>query len=254
MRKLYCQITIELANRIRLIMTDVDGTLVFRGDSISTAVADAITSLQAQGIVVGLVSGRTLNELELLASYLSIKGPIIAENGGVAKIKAGDKLIDLGYSRQTALKSLKKLKALFPDAIREREDNKERLVDIVFWSDGVTTEELRSQIDGAQLLDSGYILHIMQEGISKGKTLMRLVQMIGNDNLSPENVMVFGDSLTDISLFELFPNSVLIINPRLPAEQRELVKKHVRYESNLPYDKGFVQVASHILKLRTGKV
>jgi HAD superfamily hydrolase (TIGR01484 family) len=254
MNKSYNQIMPELASRIRLIMTDVDGTLVSRGDFISTAVADAITRLQDLGIVVGLVSGRTLNGLELLASNLSIKGPIIAENGGVAKTKAGGELLNLGYSRQPALKSMEKLKTLFPDAIREREDNKERLVDVVFWSNGVAIEILKSHLDGVQLLDSGYILHLMQEGISKGKTLIRLMKEIDNGNLSPAEVMVFGDSLTDISLFELFPNSVLIINPGLPVEQRELLREYARYISKLPYDQGFAEVALHIVEARTGKI
>jgi hydroxymethylpyrimidine pyrophosphatase-like HAD family hydrolase len=254
MIKSYNQITTELANRIRLIMTDVDGTLVSRGDFISNAVADVIKRLQELGIVMGLVSGRTLNGLELLASYLSIKGPIIAENGGVAKIKASGELINLGYSRQPALKSLDKLKTLFPDAIREREDNNERFVDVVFWSNGVTTEILRSHLDSVQLLDSGYILHLMQEGISKGKTLIRLIKEIDNGALSPAEVMVFGDSLTDISLFALFPNSVLIINPGLPVEQRELLQERAGYISNLPYDEGFTEVALHIVKARAGKI
>jgi hydroxymethylpyrimidine pyrophosphatase-like HAD family hydrolase len=254
MIKSYNQITTELANRIRLIMTDVDGTLVSRGDFISNAVADVIKRLQELGIVVGLVSGRTLNGLELLASYLSIKGPIIAENGGVAKIKASGELINLGYSRQPALKSLDKLKTLFPDAIREREDNNERFVDVVFWSNGVTTEILRSHLDSVQLLDSGYILHLMQEGISKGKTLIRLIKEIDNGALSPAEVMVFGDSLTDISLFALFPNSVLIINPALPVKQRELLQERAGYISNLPYDEGFTEVALHIVKARAGKI
>jgi HAD superfamily hydrolase (TIGR01484 family) len=254
MIKSYNQITTELANRIRLIMTDVDGTLVSRGDFISNAVADVIKRLQELGIVMGLVSGRTLNGLELLASYLSIKGPIIAENGGVAKIKASGELINLGYSRQPALKSLDKLKTLFPDAIREREDNNERFVDVVFWFNGVTTEILRSHLDSVQLLDSGYILHLMQEGISKGKTLIRLIKEIDNGALSPAEVMVFGDSLTDISIFALFPNSVLIINPGLPVEQRELLQERAGYISNLPYDEGFTEVALHIVKARAGKI
>jgi len=255
MDKSYYQITPELASQIRLVMADVDGTLIPSGDdSISAVVFEMISRLQKQGIVVGLVSGRTLPELESLASRLDINGPIIAENGGVAKLRANSELVDLGYSRQPALKALDKLRALFPDAIKEREDNKDRVVDVVIWSYGVAAEELRRHLEDTQLLDSGYILHLMQKGVSKGRTLMRLLGEIGDSNFSPAEVMVFGDSLTDISLFELFPHSVLIVNPRLPVEQREIMQERARYVSDLPFDEGFAEVALHIIKARVSNV
>ena len=253
MKKSYRQITPELANQIRLVMADVDGTLT-PGDSISSEVLEVISRLQEQGIIVGLVSGRTLPELESLASHLDICGPIIAENGGVAKLKANGELVDLGYSRQPALKAMEKLKALFPDTIRGREDNEVRTVDVVIRADGIPTEELRRHLEDTQLLDSGYILHLLQKGVSKGRTLMRLLGKIGDGNLSPAEVMVFGDSLTDISLFELFQHSVLVINPNLPVKQRELIRKRARYVSDLHFNEGFTEVVSHIINARVSRI
>jgi len=43
--------------------------------------------------------------------------------------------------------------------------------------------------------------------------------------------MVFGDSTADISLFKLFPHSVLIINPILAVEQIQMLKEVARYVS-----------------------
>ena len=247
----YRQISPQLANQIRLVMTDVDGTITTGGDSVSSIVFRAIRHLEAQGISVGLVSGRTLPELESLSHYLAITGPVIAENGGVAKLEVDGGLVDLGYSRQPALKALEKLKALYPDAIEEREDNRDRLVDVVIWSHGVEVSELRRHLEKTQLLDSGYILHIMQEGVSKGRTLMRLLGRIARGSLSAANIMVFGDSATDMSLFELFPHGVLITNPELPTQQRNELKKTARYASELPVEEGFVEVVSHIINVRT---
>ena len=247
----YRQISPQLARQIELVMTDVDGTITTGGDSISSGVLRAIRRLEEQGVIVGLVSGRTLPRLESLAHDLGITGPIIAENGGVAKLMANGKLMDLNYSRQPALEALEKLKALYPNAIKEREDNRDRLVDVVIWSHGVEVSELRIHLRETQLLDSGYILHIMQEGISKGRTLMRLLREIADGSLSPDNVMVFGDSATDMSLFELFPHCVFITNPELPIQQRQKLKKIARYVSDLPVDEGFVEVVSHIVNVRT---
>jgi len=133
----YRQISPRLVRQIRLVMTDVDGTITTGEDSISSVVFRVIRHLEEQDIIVGLVSGRTLPELESLAHDLGITGPIIAENGGVAKLKVNGGLVDLGYSRQPALKALEKLKALYPNAIKEREDNRDRLIDVVIWSQGV---------------------------------------------------------------------------------------------------------------------
>lgn len=249
MAQSYRHITPRLARQIRLIMSDVDGTLTPGGDVTSTAVVEAIHRLEQNRIIVGLVSGRTLPMLESLSYDLGISGPIIAENGGVARMRANGELVDLGYSRKPALEILNKLKRLFPGATKEREDNKERMVDIVFRLQGIEIEELNKHLENTQLLDSGYILHLMQKGISKGVTLMRLLKDTGDLNLSLAEVLVFGDSTTDLSLFELFPNSVLIANPGLPPEQRQVIQKAARYASDMPYGEGFAEVALHILKV-----
>ena len=85
MSRSYRNITPRLAGQIRLLMTDVDGTITPGGDSLSLAVLDAINCLKGEGIMVGLVSGRMLFRLESMARDLGITGSIIAENGGVAK-------------------------------------------------------------------------------------------------------------------------------------------------------------------------
>ncbi len=249
----YRQISPELAQQIRLVMTDVDGTIIADGDCVSSIVIQDIRRLEQQGIMVGLVSGRALPKLESLAHDLDITGPIIAENGGIAKLKVNGKLVDLGYSRQPALEALKKLRALYPNAITEREDNKDRFVDVVLWSHGIEVAELRQHLGKTQLLDSGYILHLMQEGISKGRTLMRLLREIADGSLSSANTMVFGDSATDMSLFELFPYCVLILNPKLTIPQQEELKKIARYASDLPVEEGFSEVASHLINARARK-
>ena len=83
----YREITPELARRIRLVMTDVDGTLTDASDSISSVVSESIRRLEDGGVIVGLVSGRTLLGLESLASDLGISGPIIAEKWGRCQVE-----------------------------------------------------------------------------------------------------------------------------------------------------------------------
>jgi len=246
----YKQITPELVHHTRLVMADVDGTLTNEDGSRNAVADEAVRRLEQCGITVGFVSGRHLSNLEELAQQLSISGPIIAENGGVAKLQPDGEMLELGYSREPALRELNKLKQLFPGAIREREDNAERFIDVVFFIDNVAHEVVREQLGDIQYYDSGYVLHLMERGISKGRTLLRLLNEIGYHDLSPTETLVIGDSPTDISLFELFPYSVLIPNPRLRDGQRRAVQKVARYTSDLSCGDGFAEVANHIATAR----
>ena len=60
MSQSYLQISPDIANHIKLVMTDVDGTLTAEGTDVSSLVSEVVSRLHEQGIVVGLVSGRTL--------------------------------------------------------------------------------------------------------------------------------------------------------------------------------------------------
>jgi hydroxymethylpyrimidine pyrophosphatase-like HAD family hydrolase len=251
MVKSYQSLTCETAKHIKLIMADVDGTLNTGGDQVSPAVSDAIYQLQKNDIAVGLVSGRTDPMLRSMAMDLKIGGPLIAENGAVARLTPHGNLVDLGYSRQPALKGLEKLKACYPGRIWEREDNRDRMIDLVFRADGITPEEIKKCVGDAQVLDSTYILHIMQNGIAKGKTLMRLLGQMDGAAIGPDEVLVIGDSMTDLSTFKLFPESVLVPNPNIPEADRIILRNTASYISDHEAGEGFVEVALHIIHERT---
>ena len=174
MAQLYREVSRELACRIRLVIADVDGTLT-ANESIEPPASEVATHLEQNGISLGFASGRTMPRLEPLALALGISGPIIAENGGIAKLHVKQALVDLGYRRESALKAFQRLRQLFPEAIEELPDNKDRLVDVSFSSHGVDPEEIRTHLDNVQLLDSGYMLHLLPPGISKGNTLKILL-------------------------------------------------------------------------------
>lgn len=250
MSRTYLKISPAIASGIRLIMTDIDGTVTDIKGQVETVSKNAMSALAEQGIMVGFVSGRTLPRLEPLAFDIGIDGPIIGENGGIAKLKPHSELLDLGYSRAPALRDLNRLKKLFPNAIEPTEDDADRHVDVGFKVTGVDTAELSKHLQESELLDSGYMLHLSQCGISKGVTLQSILDRIDGGDLSPGQVMVFGDSLTDISLFRAFPNSVLVRNPRLSVSDKVMMGSTAEYVSELELGAGFAQVAEHILRLR----
>jgi phosphoglycolate phosphatase len=246
----YLQIDSKLANNISLIMTDVDGTITDILGYVEAIAQSALRDLLDNGIMVGFVSGRTLPRLDPIALDIGINGPIIGENGGIVKLRPAARLLNLGYSREPALKDMERLKQAFPNAIMPTEDDVDRKVDVGFKVQGVAPDELKKHLKDSELLDSGYMLHLIQKGVSKGGTLKRILPSIGGGKLSPDQVMVVGDSLTDISLFRVFPHSVFILNNRISIADRVEIEKAAEYMSRLEFGAGFARVASHILKLR----
>lgn len=245
----YKSITKETARSIRLIMADVDGTLNNGGESVIPEIRDAVLKIEARGISVGLVSGRTGPMLQKMADMLEINGPLIAENGAVARLSPVSHPLELGYSKEPAAAALTRLKHLYPGRVTERWDNSERLIDIVFHIEGVPIEEVRRQVPEVQVLDSRYIMHLMQYGISKGRTLLNILPGIDGGRIKADEVLVAGDSATDLSLFELFPVSILVRNPRIPPEESSLLQSVARYISDSEQGYGFAEVASYILGL-----
>jgi hydroxymethylpyrimidine pyrophosphatase-like HAD family hydrolase len=68
--------------KLSVLALDYDGTIT-KGDAIEPSVRDAISAARTNGIVVLLVTGRTLEELERVAGPLHFVDGVIAENGAV---------------------------------------------------------------------------------------------------------------------------------------------------------------------------
>ncbi len=250
MTRPFTEIPVSVCRSLRLIMTDVDGTLTADGEHFCSDIVNMFDRLKKYGLIIGLVSGRTLPRLQKVTRLLGTDGPLIAENGGVAQLAIGKETINLGYSRQPAFEAVAKLKTVFPAKISEREDNIYRTVDVTIDTGGLSVAELRLVAPGVQILDSGYMVHIMAETISKGGTLQRMLDQVAIPSLNSNEVMVFGDSPTDISLFQYFSNSVRILNPQLSSEQQAIMTDQASYHSELAIDAGFMQVAEYIVRAR----
>lgn len=252
----YKSITPEVAKKIKAVMTDIDGTItsgagIMRGEhSFSPKVTDVIRRFEASGVAVGFVSGRNIPDLETYARELGVSGPLVAENGALAKIKSGAELIPLGFKRDAVARQLEKLNALFPGAIETGQWNHTRAVDLILVLHGVTGDEIRKHLTDTELLDSGYVFHLTPRGARKGETLLKLLCYDGFRDISPDEILVLGDAPTDLSLFECFPMSVHVLNPAVPPVNQTLLKEIARYVSESTCEDGFVEAAEHILALR----
>src|SRR5688572_28212455 len=68
--------------KLSVLALDYDGTIA-RDDRIDPAVRDAIADARTRGIIVLLVTGRILAELQRVAGDLHFVDGVIAENGAV---------------------------------------------------------------------------------------------------------------------------------------------------------------------------
>jgi Cof subfamily protein (haloacid dehalogenase superfamily) len=69
-------------NDLRLVISDIDGTLVRSDKSLSEGVVEAVKRLRAAGVIFSLISARPPSGMLWIAQRLGLKAPIGAFNGG----------------------------------------------------------------------------------------------------------------------------------------------------------------------------
>ena len=76
---------------IKLIATDIDGTILIPEGEFTPRVIDCITDLCKRGIKVVLVTGRMNYAAKLIANKLNLQTPIVSYQGGL--VKEGDNIL-----------------------------------------------------------------------------------------------------------------------------------------------------------------
>src|SRR6516162_4939312 len=73
----------EAATRVKLLIADVDGTLLTSGKVLTPATCQAVDRLRAAGITFTITSGRPPRGMAALMGPLKVTGPVAAFNGGL---------------------------------------------------------------------------------------------------------------------------------------------------------------------------
>lgn len=104
------------AHPIRLVATDLDGTLLRRDGTISTRTRDALRRVQAARIAVVLVTGRPPRFLRALASDLDLSGVAICCNGALTYDLATETIVrHIALPAEHAHTLIHALRAAVPD-------------------------------------------------------------------------------------------------------------------------------------------
>jgi hydroxymethylpyrimidine pyrophosphatase-like HAD family hydrolase len=193
----------EAFGRIKLVATDVDGTLT-RGGKLDRGVLAAIHGLTCAGIEVWPVSGRPAGEVQGLVRYVAGVRRGLAENGlleivpDVAPRWLG-RATDKGRLRAAG----ERMNREFAAGLRVTGDDYCRLGDMAFEREGRDEAELlrlRGHAEGlgVHLVWSNVHVHLAEAVPDKGLALLQLLRERGVD---PAQVATIGDAPNDAGLF-----------------------------------------------------
>lgn len=100
-----------MKKQIKLIVTDIDGTIANEANIISDNVKKCFANLQKNGVKVVVATGRMLPAAEIMAKRLNLDTPLIAYQGAIIQQDANSKPIWAKYvDKDCALKIIKNLK------------------------------------------------------------------------------------------------------------------------------------------------
>lgn len=238
------------ASKVRLIATDMDGTLT-RADRLSHELLVDLENLQAAGLPVIVTTGRSAGWVSGLLHYLPIAGAI-AENGGIFysgldRDKPGVMLNPLPSDHRDRLRStFNKLYTQFP-ALQESSDNCFRLTDWTFDVAGLSAAALAEMAeicrgDGYSFTYSTVQCHIKPRQQDKASGLHQVLRQFF-PLIGPEAVVTIGDSPNDESLFT-FELSVGVGNLGRYVNTLEHLPK---YWASQEAGEGFGELVRHLL-------
>jgi HAD superfamily hydrolase (TIGR01484 family) len=238
---------------IRLIASDVDGTLTkngkFSSDFIST-----LLDLQSAGIKVLLVTGRSAGWVSALVNYLPIAGAI-AENGGIFLQPNGTQDLlssvpNLSRHRILLENTFHHIKQLFPN-LHPSADNHFRITDWTFDVNDLSADDIQAISNQCDLMGwsftySNVQCHIKPLHQDKATGLMSVLKKYFPE-LNSQQVLTIGDSPNDEAMFnpDLFPISVGVANVRHYQDKMLHLPKYVTYTSEFV---GFSELAKLLVQ------
>ncbi|HYA70600.1 MAG TPA: phosphoglycolate phosphatase [Thermoplasmata archaeon] len=220
--------------RLRVVVTDVDGTLTDADRRLDPRAVEVVRALEARGIPVALATGNVLPIALALWRSLGLSGPIVAENGGILyhQNQDGADVVERLTDRRLALAAFRKLKAaglpvrrLFTDRWRESE---------VALEPNVSVAAVRRELGdgGVEVESTGYALHLMETGGGKLPALERALSYRG---LTPADCVILGDGDNDVAMLRAAGFGVSFASASARA------RRAARYVTRAEFAAGFVE-------------
>lgn len=222
----------------RALVTDVDGTLTDAARRLDPHAVRALRVLTDRGWPVVLATGNVLPIALALHRSLGLRGPIVAENGGLLlEFVAGKERVRRLTDRAVAARAVRAaaaggipLRRLFTDRWRETE---------VALEPTVALRTLRAAVRGYPVTveSTGYAIHVMERGGGKLPALRRALAPLG---LAPSDCVVAGDGDNDVAMLRAAGWAV-----SFPTGSRR-ARGAAGYVARAPHARGFVEALIHL--------
>jgi len=187
---------------------DIDGTLSGPDRAIDPRV---FTVLREWGAPVVVATGKALPYPIALCEFLGIDRTVIAENGGVAFVHETDDLLFLG-DRAAAQAVVDEYVAAGHELGWGGHDlvNRWRETEVAVNRDAPLEPLQRIAADrGLEVVDTGFAYHVKSPDVSKGRALESVAEKLGYES---EEFVAVGDSINDVSTFEVAGRSFAVAN------------------------------------------
>jgi len=216
-----------------ILAVDIDGTITDERRRLHPEVLRVLQSLEAEII---LASGNTLCFTLAAATLIGTSGKVIAENGGVIQLGYDIEKILLA-SKDLPERALRYLSNLFPSI--QPLDHEYRFSEVCIRRNidfERASDILQREFPELELVDTGFAFHIKHRDVSKGRALEIILEKLE----SPAPVVAIGDSMNDVSMFEVADLSVALANA--PEE----AKKKADVVTEDSFYRGFLEALNYL--------
>ncbi len=196
---------------VRMIVTDIDGTITGPDRAVHLGCVDVLRSINRL-VPVGLATGNTLYYTESAAVLLGLKGPLIAENGGVVVVEG--EIVETPPREE--VKAVREFYELAEKelGLRRTEPEGMRRTEVAVYRDVPLEDVVRlleesGYSDRVEVVDTGFAYHIKTRTASKGLGVEVACERMGID---PEDVVAIGDGDNDVSMLETAGKGVVPAN------------------------------------------
>ena len=238
---------------IRLVASDMDGTLLDENSQVPPETFELIKQLDEAGIRFTVSSGRRLDTLREFLAPVADRIDFVASNG--AQVMVAGELVDREVFSHMALRRLKKVVDMFdclhmalfdeknsylldePEHFELEADKDLRQAVVVHEVPSPETAIIKASVycdTPGNVMDMAYVLErelgdvfvfapsgrswidVMQKGVSKATGLRQVLERRG---IRAEQVMAFGDSMNDYELLTSVGHPVAMGNGRYAVKQ-----------------------------------
>lgn len=184
---------------IKALACDIDGTITDEKRRLDPESMEIIRRIEGLGVPVLLATGNILCRTETASTYIGTSGPLIAENGGLIKLRGmKEPLFLCTIDTGEILEAFEHLKTALP--VRLVQPSNERLTEIAVYRD-FDAQKVRKLLADfkVRVVDTKFAIHITDPDVNKGAAIKVAAEHM---KILPEDFAALGDSENDAEMLE----------------------------------------------------